>query len=201
MPAPLPPYSAPAWPDRKPPPSRGRRGRKRANHHRVANPFRHLERLVGRTSDSVFRLLEAQFFDQSRKALAVFSAVNRVRGGAENLQARLLERNRKLQWGLTPELDDRSHRLFALGHLQDVLDRQWLEIEAIGSVVVGGNGLRVAVDHHRFVACPTQRKRGMDAAVVELDSLADANRTAPENQHLVPVGYARFVFFLVGGIE
>src|SRR6266852_4469542 len=29
MPAPLPPYSAPAWPDRKPPPSRGRRGRKR----------------------------------------------------------------------------------------------------------------------------------------------------------------------------
>jgi hypothetical protein len=71
--------------------------------------------------------------------------------------------------------------------LQHVLGRQRLEIEPVGGVVVGRDGFRVAVDHDRFVAGILQREGGMAAAIVELDALADAVRTAAEDDDLLGV--------------
>src|SRR6478609_8937192 len=50
----------------------------------------------------------------------------------------------------------------------------WTMTPAVGGVVVGGDRLRVAVDHHGLVAGVAQREGGVDAGVVELDALADA---------------------------
>ena len=58
---------------------------------------------------------------------------------------------------------------------------QRLEVEPVGGVVVGGDGLRVAVDHHRLVAERAERLGGVDAAVVELDPLADPVRARAED--------------------
>ena len=58
----------------------------------------------------------------------------------------------------------------------DVLAGERLEVQAVGRVVVGRHGLRVAVDHHRLEAGVAQGEAGVDAAVVELDALADAVR-------------------------
>ena len=65
--------------------------------------------------------------------------------------------------------------------LRDVLERQRLEVEAVARVVVGADRLRVAVDHHRLEAGVAQRERGVHAAVVELDALADPVRPAAED--------------------
>jgi hypothetical protein len=72
--------------------------------------------------------------------------------------------------------------------LEHVFERDRLEVQAIRGVVVGGHGLRVAVDHDGLVAVLAQRERGMHAAVVELDALADAVRTAAEHHDLLAVG-------------
>ena len=71
--------------------------------------------------------------------------------------------------------------------MHDVLERQRLEVELVGGVVVGGHGLRVAVDHDGLVADFLQRERGVYAAIVELDALADAVRAATEDHDLLLV--------------
>ena len=70
-------------------------------------------------------------------------------------------RVRELQRRLAAELDDDAQRpaLALLGdHVEHVLGRQRLEIEAVGGVVVGGDGLGVAVDHDRLEADFAQAK-------------------------------------------
>ncbi len=72
-----------------------------------------------------------------------------------------------------------------LEDLQHVLGGQRLEIEPVGGVVVGRDGLRVAVDHDGLVAGILEREAGVAAAIVELDALADAVRAAAEDDDLL----------------
>ena len=50
------------------------------------------------------------------------------------------------------ELDDGADALFGAVDLQDVLERERLEVQAVGGVVVGRDRLGVGVHHHRLVA-------------------------------------------------
>ena len=89
----------------------------------------------------------------------------------------------------------------ALDHRHDVFERQRLEIQPVGRVVVGRHRFGVAVDHHRFEAGVAQRKRRVAAAVVELEALADPVRSAAENDDLRLVVRVRFVAPLVGAVH
>jgi hypothetical protein len=71
---------------------------------------------------------------------------------------------------------------FGVVDLQHVLQRQRLEVEPIGGVVVGRDRLGVAVDHDGLVARLAQRHGGVHAGVVELDALADAVRARSQDQ-------------------
>ena len=82
----------------------------------------------------------------------------------------------ELQRRLAAELDDHALGPLDLDDAEHVLERQRLEVEAVGGVVVGRDRLRVAVDHHRVAARLADGHRGVHAAVVELDALADAVR-------------------------
>ena len=75
--------------------------------------------------------------------------------------------------------------------LEHVLERQRLEVQAVGGVVVGRDGLRIAVDHDGLVAVLAQRQRRVHAAVVELDALPDAVRAAAQHHDLPAVGRLR----------
>ena len=74
-----------------------------------------------------------------------------------------------------------------------MLPEDRLEVEAVGGVAVGGHRLRVAVDHDGLVAGGAGRHDAVDAAVIELDALADAVRTAAEHDHLAALGLRRLV--------
>ena len=88
-----------------------------------------------------------------------------------------------------------------LDDVEHVLERQRLEVEPVGRVVVGGDRLRVAVDHDRFHAELAQRERGVDAAVVELDPLADAVGARAQDDDLAARRRRRLVLLLVGRVE
>ena len=92
-----------------------------------------------------------------------------------------------LQRRLAAELDDHALGLLDLDDAEDVLERQRLEVEAVGGVVVGRDRLGVAVDHHRVAAGLAHGHRRVHAAVVELDALADAVRARAEDHHARPV--------------
>ena len=102
--------------------------------------------------------------------------------------ARLRDLARELQRRLPAELDHDALRPLAVADSEHRLDVERLEVEPVGGVVVGGDGLRVAVDHHRLVAELAERRDGVDAAVVELDALADPVRAGAEDHdaRLVP---------------
>ena len=88
-----------------------------------------------------------------------------------------------------------------LHHRQDVLEGEGLEVQLVGDVEVGGYGLGIRVHHDGLVARFPQSQGGGDAAVVELNSLADAVGAAPQDDHLLPVGAHRLVLPLVRGVE
>ena len=123
------------------------------------------------------------------EALAVLGEVDGVGRGAEDGDAGVVQRVGELEGRLAAELDDdaveRAVLLLDAEDLEDVLEGQRLEVEAVGGVVVGGDGLGVAVDHDRLVAGLGEREAGVAAAVVELDALADAVGAAAEDDDLL----------------
>ena len=151
------------------------------------------------------RLRDAELPQQLGEALAILGEVDRIRRGAENPDARLLQRQRQLQRRLPAVLHDDRDVAAALPLARDdrehVLEGQRLEIQAIDGVVVGGNGLRVAVDHHRLEALLAEREGGVAAAVVELDPLPDAVRAAAEDDHLGARRGIGLALALVGAVE
>ena len=84
--------------------------------------------------------------------------------------------------------------LFDAHDFDDILGGQRLEIEPVGGVVIGRDGFRVAIDHDRLDAGLAQAVGGMDAAIVELDALADPVGPAAQNDDLLAVARIGLAF-------
>ena len=121
---------------------------------------------------------------------ALLGEVDRLRAGTDDRHSGVLEGLCQAQRGLSTQLDDhprhRPGRPLGVDYFEHVFQGQRLEIQPVGCVVVGGDGLRIAVDHDRFVAGSRQRHRGVDARVVELDALADPVGSASQDQDRGP---------------
>ena len=134
----------------------------------------------------------------SWKRCAVLGQIDRIGRGAEDRHAGIGERLGELERGLAAELDDHPAQLAAArldAHdLEHVLGGQRLEIQPVGGVVVGRDGLGVAVDHDRLDARLGEPEHGVHAAVVELDPLADPVRSAAQDDHLAPLARRRLAF-------
>ena len=152
---------------------------------------------AGERAMPLTRLAEAEAVEERLEALAVLGEVDGVGRGAEDRDAGVVQGVGELQRGLAAELDDdavqRAVLLLDAEDLEDVLEGERLEVEAVGGVVVGGDGLGVAVDHDGLEAGLGQREGGVAAAVVELDALADAVGAAAEDDDLARVGGAALV--------
>ena len=132
-----------------------------------------------------------QIVEQLAEQLAVFGQVDVLGIGADDRHAEPLQRQRKIQRRLAAELHDHAVGLFGVDDVQHFFERERLEVEAVAGVVVGRDGLRIAVDHDRLDAELLQRERRVAAAVIELDSLPDAVRAAAQNHDLLAIRRAR----------
>ena len=138
---------------------------------------------------------------QRRKAFPVFCYVDRVRRCACDWHTSEFQRARQTERRLPAKLDNHRYRFLHFDDCEDVLRCQWFEIQPITRVVVGRNRLRVAVDHHRLVTGFRDRKRCVDTAVVELDTLADTVRTRAEHEHRTVARVRRFGLLLKGRVK
>ena len=156
--------------------------------------------LVRILDDPPLRAADPEQVEQRSEALAVFGQVDCLVRRPQDAEPGVLELARQLERRLTSELDDDALRPLALADREHLLHAKGLEVEPVGGVVVGRDGLGVAVDHYRFVAERAERARGVDAAVVELDPLADPVRAGAEDDD----GAARLpdlVRLALGGVE
>ena len=135
------------------------------------------------------------------EALAVFGGVDHVGRGADDGHARFFQAQRQFERGLSAVLHDDAGGFFLVHDFQHVFKRERLEVEAVGGVVVGGDGFGVAIDHDGLVAVFAHGQRGVHAAVVEFNALADAVGAAAENHDFFAAGGFGLAFFFVGGIQ
>ena len=176
----------------------------RANDDGVADPFGDGDCLLLRSRRAVVGLAKLQLMDQLLEAVAVLGQVDGVGRCTENGDARGLERLGELERRLPTELHDKAQQLaiaaLDLDQFDDILGRQRLEVETVGGVVVGRHCFRVAVDHDGLIAGIAQRVDGVDAAIVELDALADAIRSAAQDDDLAAIGRLGFALRRIDAI-
>ncbi len=171
------------------------------NQQREPELARDLERLLVAGRGAAFRLEQPELLDQLVEPLAVLGQVDAVGRGADDLDARLLQGDRQFQRGLAAELDDDAVGLLLLHDGHHVLERQRLEVQPVGRVVVRADRLRVAVDHDGLDADLAQGHRRMNAAVIELDALADAVGPAAQDDDLAAVRRIRLALALVSRVQ
>ena len=163
------------------------------------------QRLLDAGGGAAGRLRNLQIFKQFAEVLAVFGEVDGFGRGADDGHAGGEEALGEVERRLAAELDDhadlRAGLRFVVVDGENVFKHERLKVEAVAGVVVGGDGLRVAVDHDGLVAVVLERESGVAAAVVELDALADAVGAGAENDDLGRCGRRRLVLFVVGGVE
>jgi hypothetical protein len=117
-----------------------------------------------------------------RRSCARRRPAKRSRSSARSTASNgVLDRARELERRLPAELDDDALGPLAVADGEHRLRVERLEVEPVGGVVVGRHRLGVAVDHDGLVAELAERPHGVDAAVVELDALADAVRPGAED--------------------
>ena len=128
----------------------------RAHEHRVADLVGDPLRLGVRRRGAVLGRRQAGVGEDATEGAALLGEVDRLRRGADDLDARvgeaLREAERRLAAELAHDAGDRAGELLGVDDLEDVLERERLEVEPVGGVVVGADRLRVAVDHDRLVA-------------------------------------------------
>ena len=79
--------------------------------------------------------------------------------GHPGVLERLRQAERRLAAELHDDARDRAGLLLGVDDLQDVLQGERLEVEPVGGVVVGRDGLGVAVDHDGLVARPADSSK------------------------------------------
>ena len=105
---------------------------------------------------------------------------------------------------MATELDHRRGRFIVdLFVLQNVPHRflvQRLEVKAVAGVEVSGHRLWVGVDHDTAHTDLGEGRGSVDAAVIELDALADANRSAANDHRLLAFQGRSFILLVIGAV-
>ena len=174
---------------------------RRAHHQRVADFFGQHQGFFFVAGNAVRRLAQAEVVQDFLEAFAVFGGINRIGGGADDVHTVFHQSVGQLQRSLAAVMHNHAPRVFFAHDFEHVFQRQRLEVEAVGGVEVGRYGFGVAVDHNGFKTRFAQRQRGVHAAVVKLNTLADTVGAAAENHHFFAVARACFALFFVSGIQ
>ena len=160
----------------------------RTNQYWVADGGSNLAGLSEGGGGAVFRCCQFCLVEDLAEFAAVLGGVDSCRAGAHDRNACLLQAGSKAQRSLATQLDNHASNVTRSGlrvvNLHDVLEGQRLEVETVCGVIVGGDGLRVAVDHDGLVALLRELKGRVNAGVVKLDTLTNAVRAGAQNDDL-----------------
>ena len=156
----------------------------RTHQQRVADMRGHGLGLLKRGCLTRRRVHDAQLVEQSGEALAVLGKVDGIGLGAHNVHAALLEHARQLKRSLAAERHHDAVGSLNIDNVHDVLVGERLKVQAVGRVVVGRDGLGIAVDHDGLEAAGCQRVARVHTAVIELDTLANAVGAGAQDHRL-----------------
>jgi hypothetical protein len=135
---------------------------------------------------------------------AVLREVDRFRAGADDRHTGGLQSLRESERRLAADLHDDTRKgptgLLGIDDLEHVLERQRLEVKAVGRVVVGAHRFRIAVDHDRLEARVVEGETGVHTRIVELDALPDPVGPAAQDDDLRCLAGGDFRLLVVRGV-
>eukprot|EP00760_Papus_ankaliazontas_P002036 PhM_4_TR10802/c0_g2_i1/m.9393 len=156
---------------------------RRAYQHWESHLGAEAEGVVHRAEGGPRRLVDTDRVTQPRELGAVLCDVDIVRAGAKNGRAGLLQRHCKVLGDLATEADDNALDALLVHDVEDALERDLVEVEAVAFIIVGRNSLRVVVQNGDALATGTEGAGSEHSAVVELHTAADAVHTTPQDQN------------------
>ena len=156
----------------------------RANHDRITD--------IGCTDNCIIQIRDADALRARNlglgkhfiETLTVLGPVDIIDRSPEYLDPGFLQGSREIDGRLAAKLDDDSLRFFLIDDVEYVLGRQRLEIQPVRDIKVRGDGLRVIVDDDGLNAHLFERPDRVNRAVIELDTLSDADRAGTKHNHL-----------------
>ena len=163
-------------------------------------PWAICERLVHRDGHAGLGHGDAELIHDRAEAVAILGEVDRLGARAQDAHAGGLELAGQVEGRLAAELGDDTQGLLLLVDGQHVLGRERLKVELVARVVVGRDGLGVAVHDDGLEAELFERLGRVDTAVVELDALADAVGASAQDHNLAAVAHRALVLGVVGGV-
>ena len=172
--------------------------------HRVAQGLRRFQGLRQSVDAPALGPADAEALQNGVKAGPVLRHVNAVGRGAQNVDAQVIQILGELDGGLTAEGHHHADGLLHPEDIAHILGAQRLKVQAVGGVIVGGDSLRVVVDDDHVIAQFPQGPHAVDAAVVKLDALADADGAGAQHHHHRPPAAGKgggFAGFIEGGVE
>jgi len=85
-------------------------------------------------------------------------------------------------------------------NIHNIFQCHGLEEELVRGIVIRGDGLRVVVDDVSLDALLAESHHGMNGAIIELDTLTDADRSRSQDQDLLSVRGLELAFCVIGGV-
>ena len=179
--------------------------------HGIAQTVCHSLRFFRRIDGAAAGTGNFAFLQDLVEQLTILRRVHVFRAGSQDRDAHFHQAFGELDGGLAAELHHRSVGMLDVHHVLHILRRQRLKIQLVRDVEVRAHGLRIVVDDDRLIARFGKSPGGVDGAVVEFDSLPDADGAASQHQHLLRAdgtvraqlaasGFLRLVFPAVYGI-
>ena len=146
-----------------------------AQQHGIAQLMSGVQRLLHTGDGPALRPFDREPLQQGIEPLPVLCHVDGLGAGTQDRDTVAVQELGELDGRLAAEGHHHAHGLLHLDDVHDILGEQRLKVQAIGGVIVRGDGLGVVVDDDYFVAQLLQRPDAVDGGIVELDALTDAD--------------------------
>ena len=171
-----------------------------SHQHRVADPGGNLHRVGDAGRGTAGRLWDPVLAEQPLTTAAIFGEIDGIDRRSQDADPARGEGVRQVQPGLAAELDHHPEHGIPAEDVAHAFQIERFEIEAGRGVEVGADGFRIAIDEHAVEAGLLQGGRGVHAAVVELDALADADRAGANDGDGAVAAANDLVLVFVGGV-
>ena len=118
------------------------------------------------------------------KTFSVLGRIHIVRTCTENRHTHFHDGFRQLDGCLTAELNDGAVRFFQTDNIFHILRRQRFKIKLICNIEIRTYRFRIVIDDDRLITCVSQRPHTVYGTIIELDTLADPDRSGTKDNDL-----------------
>ena len=160
----------------------------RAEQYRISKLVGCPERFLGGEHCASLRTGDIALLKQFVEQLSVLCRVNVRSGSTQNAHAQRGEVLYQLDGSLSAELNYNAVGLLSCDEGFNVLLCQWVKVQSVAGVEVGGNSFGVVIADDCLAALFLQRPYAVNGAIVELDTLTDSDRTGTEYNYFLLIG-------------